>query len=338
MEKKQEGFQVLLFIILLLVICLALMLGRYNISFERLFNTISLRFTQSETIPNSTDYLVVFKLRLPRILMAALTGMALSVSGAVLQGIFRNPLVGPSMIGVSSGASFGAVSAIFLSMGAFAVMGFAFAGGILSLVFTLSLAGKVGGKNMLSIILGGIVSGALFTALVSIVTFIADPRDTLPVIVYWLMGSFSGATYYNLAILAGVCLFCFLVIFKSRYVINLLAMGDEEAYALGVKVVKLRVLFLILTTLVTSAAVSVSGSIAWVGLVVPHIARIITGADYRSLVVTSALIGGIYLVIADTIVRISPFGEIPIGILSALVGAPVLAFLIHNSKLNNGKC
>jgi iron complex transport system permease protein len=334
MGKKQRGFQVLLLIILVLVIILALMLGRYSISFERLYHAIGMRFSNSETIPNSTDYLVVFKLRLPRIFMAALTGMALSVSGAVLQGIFRNPLVGPSMIGVSSGASFGAVSAIFMSLGAIAVMGFAFIGGILSLLFTLSLAGKVGNKNMLSIILGGIVTGALFTALVSVVTFIADPRDTLPVIVYWLMGSFSGATYYNLAMLAGICFVCFIIIYKSRYVINILAMGDEEAYALGVKVVKLRILFLILTTLVTSAAVSVSGSIAWVGLVVPHIARIITGSDYRSLVVTSALIGGIYLVIADTLVRISPFGEIPIGILSALVGAPVLAFLIHFQKLN----
>jgi iron complex transport system permease protein len=335
MEKKQGNIQMLLIIILLLVVCLSLMLGRYSISFSRLYHTIWLLFTHAETMPNSTDYLVVFNLRLPRILMAALTGMALSVSGAVLQGIFRNPLVGPSMIGVSSGASFGAVSAIFLSMGAIAVMGFAFVGGTLSLLFTLSLAGKVGGKNMLSIILGGIVTGALFTALVSVVTFIADPRDTLPVIVYWLMGSFSGATYFNLAMLAVICLVCFTVIFKSRYVINILAMGDEEAYALGVKVVKMKVLFLILTTLVTSAAVSVSGSIAWVGLVVPHIARIITGSDYRSLVVTSALIGGIYLVIADTLVRISPFGEIPIGILSALVGAPVLAILIHVRKLNN---
>lgn len=335
MEKKLFGSQVLLIIILLLVIGLSLMLGRYNISFERIFNAFWQLFLHSETFPNSADYLVLFKLRLPRILMAALTGMALSVSGAVLQGIFRNPLVGPSMIGVSSGASFGAVSAIFLSMGAISIMGLAFAGGTLSLLFTLSLAGKVGGKNMLSIILGGIVTGALFTALVSVVTFIADPRDTLPVIVYWLMGSFSGATYYNLAMLASICLVCFTIIFKSRYVINLLALGDEEAYALGVKVVKLRILFLVLTTLVTSAAVSVSGSIAWVGLVVPHIARIITGSDYRSLVVTSALIGGIYLVIADTLVRISPYGEIPIGILSALVGAPVLAFLIHTRKLNN---
>jgi iron complex transport system permease protein len=149
------------------------------------------------------------------------------------------------------------------------------------------------------------------------------------------MGSFSGATTYKVLLLAAVCLVCFIVIFKSRYVINLLALGDEEAYALGVNVVRLRILFLILTTLVTAAAVSVSGTIAWVGLVVPHIARIITGSDYRSLVVTSALIGAIYMVIADTLVRISPYGEVPIGILSALVGAPALAWLIHTQKVNN---
>lgn len=334
MAKKQVGFQVLLVIALVLSICMALMMGRYSISFEKLCHAIWVRLTHPEAVQNSVEYRVVFQLRLPRILMAALTGMALSVSGAVLQGIFRNPLVGPSMIGVSSGASFGAVSAILMSLGAISVIAFSFVGGILSLLFTLSIAGKVGSKNILSIILGGIVTGALFTALVSIVTFMANPRDTLPVIVYWLMGSFNGATNYKVLLLGVICLVCFIIIFKSRYVINLLALGDEEAYALGVNVSRLRILFLVLTTLVTAAAVSVSGTIAWVGLVVPHIARLITGPDYRSLVVTSALIGAIYLVIADTLVRISPFGEIPIGILSALVGAPVLAYLIHTRKLN----
>jgi len=335
MVKKQVSFQVLLVIILLLSICLSMMLGRYTISFEKLCHTLWTKLLHPGAAENSVEYRVLFQLRLPRILMAALTGMALSVSGAVLQGIFRNPLVGPSMIGVSSGASFGAVSAIYLSLGAITVMAFSFVGGILSLLFTMSIAGKVGNRNILSIILGGIVTGALFTALVSIVTFIADPRDTLPVIVYWLMGSFSGATPYKVLLLGGICLVSFIIIFKSRYVINLLALGDEEAYSLGVNVVRLRLLFLALTTLLTAAAVSVSGTIAWVGLVVPHIARIITGPDYRGLVVTSALIGAIYLVIADTLVRICPFGEIPIGILSALVGAPVLAYLIHTRKLYN---
>ena len=335
MAKKQTAFQVLLIVALVLSICLALMMGRYTIPFEKLCRTIWAGLTQSTSADNSVEYRVVFQLRLPRILLAALTGMALSVSGAVLQGVFRNPLVGPSMIGVSSGASFGAVLGILLSLNAIVVMVFSFAGGILSLLFTMSIAGKVGSKNILSIILGGIVTGAFFTALVSIVTFIADPRDTLPVIVYWLMGSFNGATMYKVLILGSISLACFFIIFKSRYVINLLALGDEEASGLGVDVVRLRFLFLALTTLMTAAAVSVSGTIAWVGLVVPHIARLITGSDYRNLIVTSALIGAIYLVIADTLVRISSFGEVPIGILSAFVGAPVLAYLIHTRKLNN---
>ena len=335
MAKKQVTFQLLLLLILFLSICLALMLGRYSISFEKLCNALWTRIAHPGSVENSVEYSVVFQLRLPRILLAALCGMALSVSGAVLQGIFQNPLVGPSMIGVSSGASFGAVAAILMSLGAISVILFSFAGGILSLLFTLGIAGKVGSKNVLSVILGGIVTGALFSALVSIVTFIADPRDTLPVIVYWLMGSFSGATTYKVLLLAVICLACFAVIFKSRYVINLLALGDEEAYSIGVKVVSLRVLFLALTTLLTAAAVSVSGSIGWVGLVVPHIARIITGPDYRSLIITSALVGAIYMVIADTLVRISPYGEIPIGILSALVGAPVLAYLLNTRKIYN---
>lgn len=335
MPKKQITLQFLLIGILIFSICLAMMLGHYTISFEKLYKAIWVRLLHPDATTYSAEFRVVIELRLPRILMAALCGMALSVSGAVLQGIFRNPLVGPSMIGVSSGASFGAVSAILMSLNAIAVIGFSFAGGILSLLFTLLIAGRVGSKNILSVILGGIVTGALFSALVSVVTFIADPRDTLPVIVYWLMGSFSGATTYKVILMAITCLFCFTIVFKSRYVINILALGDEEAYALGVKVVPLRILFLILTTLLTAAAVSVSGTIAWVGLVVPHIARLITGPDYRSLSTTSALIGAIYMVIADTLVRILPYGEVPIGILSALVGAPVLAYLLNTRKIYN---
>ncbi|MBC7777800.1 MAG: iron ABC transporter permease [Phycisphaerae bacterium] len=335
MAKKQTALQVFLLIVLFLSIGMAMMLGRYTISFEKLYHAIWVRLFHPELAVNSVEYSVIFQLRLPRILLAALSGMALSVSGAVLQGIFRNPLVGPSMIGVSSGAAFGAVSAIFMALSGIAVMACSFVGGLLSLLFTMSIAGKVGSKNILAIILGGIVTGALFSALVSLVTFVADPRDTLPVIVYWLMGSFNGADASKVLLLGAVCLVCFSIIFKSRYVINLLALGDEEAYALGVDVVKLRILFLALTTLVTAATVSVSGTIGWVGLVVPHIARMITGSDYRSLVVTSGLIGGIYLVVADTLVRISPFGEVPIGILSALVGAPVLAYLLHTRKVSN---
>ncbi|MFN0213867.1 MAG: FecCD family ABC transporter permease [Saprospiraceae bacterium] len=335
MAKKQTALQVFLLIVLFLSIGLAMMLGRYTISFEKLYQAIWLRLFHPELVVNSVEYNVIFQLRLPRILLAALSGMALSVSGAVLQGIFRNPLVGPTMIGVSSGAAFGAVSAIFLALSGITMIACSFVGGVLSLLFTMSIAGKMGSKNILAIILGGIVTGALFSALVSVVTFIADPRDTLPVIVYWLMGSFNGADANKVMMLGAICLVCFAIIFKSRYVINLLALGDEEAYALGVDVVRLRILFLALTTLLTAATVSVSGTIGWVGLVVPHIARMITGSDYRGLVVTSALIGGIYLVVADTLVRISPFGEIPIGILSALVGAPVLAYLINTRKISN---
>lgn len=331
--KKQKTIQVFLVLVLLFCILGAMSMGRYSISFDKLLRAIWNRISNNGAMENSVEYRVIFQLRLPRIIMAALCGLALSVSGAVLQGVFRNPLVGPSFIGVSSGAAFGAVSAILISLNAIAVMAFSFVGGVLSLLITLAIAGKVGSKNILSIILGGIVTGALFSALVSVVTYIADPRDSLPVIVYWLMGSFSGANSAKVWLLGAICLVCFVIIFRSRYVINILALGDEEAYALGVKVLWLRILFLALTTLLTSAAVSVSGTIGWVGLIVPHIARIMTGPDYRTLLVSSALIGAIYMIIADTIVRISAFGEVPIGILSALVGAPVLAYLLNTRKI-----
>ena len=176
MTKKHLAIQVFLAFTLLIAIGLAMVLGRYTIAFDKLYQAIWVRLFHPELVENSVEYSVIFQLRLPRILLAALSGMALSVSGAVLQGVFRNPLVGPSMIGVSSGAAFGAVSAIFLALNGISVMACSFVGGLLSLFFTMSIAGKVGSKNTLAIILGGIVTGALFSALVSVVTFIADPR------------------------------------------------------------------------------------------------------------------------------------------------------------------
>lgn len=332
--KQPNIFIIFLVILLILSILISITLGRYNIPVDQLYNTLTDTLFDHNSVKNTVAYKIIFQVRLPRILLAALVGMSLSVSGAVLQGIFRNPLVGPGIIGVSSGAGFGAVTAILLSAGSVVVMLFSFIGGIIALVTTLSVAGRVGTKNVLSLILGGIVSGAFFSALISIVTFIADPRDTLPVIVYWLMGSFSDADVTKVWILGVISIICFIIIYRSRYVINLLALGDEEAYALGVKVSTLRMLFLGLTTLMTAAAVAVSGTISWVGLVVPHIARLIVGPDYRNLIITSALIGAIYLVITDTLIRVSPLGEIPIGILSALVGAPVLGYLLRTQNFS----
>ena len=333
--KKQQAFLITLAILLPVSIFLSLITGRYPIPFDKLWSVLIQAIVEPELVRDSVEYKVLFNVRLPRILLAALGGMCLSVSGAVLQGIFRNPLVGPGIIGVSSGAACGAVAAMLFAMGSIAVMFFSFGGGIIALLITLSIAGRVGSKNVLALILGGIVTGAFFSALISIITFVADPRDTLPVIVYWLMGSFNGADQSKLLLLGILAVICLGIIYKSRYVINIMALGDEEAYALGVKVSRLRMLYLALTTLITAATVAVSGTISWVGLVVPHIARLITGPDYRYLVLSSAIIGAIFLVVTDTLVRISVFGEIPIGILTALVGAPVLGYLLHTRNISN---
>jgi len=319
---------------LLAAMIVALSMGRYTMPLETVFRVLWNGIFNPEAAAGTVEYNVIFQVRLPRIFLACLTGMALSLSGAVLQGIFRNPLVGPGIIGVASGAAFGAVAAMLMATSAAFIMTFSFASGMVALFFTLGIAGRAGLKNLLAIILGGIVTTAFFSALVSIVTFVADPRDSLPLIVFWLMGSFSGADMDKVLLLGSICLVCFVVIFKGRYVINLLALGDEEANALGVQVSRLRMLFLVMTTLATAAAVSVSGAIGWVGLVVPHIARLITGPDYRTLVTSSALLGALYLLVADTLVRSAPYGEVPIGILSALVGAPVLAYLLRTRAIS----
>jgi len=320
---------------LLAAMFVALGMGRYTMPLATVFRVLTSGIFNPEAVEGTVEYNVIFQVRLPRIFLACLTGMALSMSGAVLQGIFRNPLVGPGIIGVASGAAFGAVGAMLMATSALFIMTLSFTSGMVALFLTLSIAGRAGLKSLLAIILGGIVTTAFFSALVSVVTFVADPRDSLPLIVFWLMGSFSGADVDKVLLLGAVCLVCFAVIFKGRYSINLLALGDEEASALGVPVSRLRMLFLVMTTLATAAAVSVSGTIGWVGLVVPHIARLITGPDYRTLVTSSALLGALYLLVADTLVRSSPYGEVPIGILSALVGAPVLAYLLRTRTISS---
>ncbi|WP_275075744.1 FecCD family ABC transporter permease [Providencia rettgeri] len=316
---------------LLFTLLLALSFGRYPVSFSSVFHIL-----YDATVGNDvglsysrTEQNVVLNVRLPRVLIAGIAGAGLAVSGAALQGIFRNPLVGPQIIGVSSGAALGGALAILLFSSLLITISFAFIGGLVAIIFVFLLGLNRQGSQLLMLILAGVIINAFFAALISLITYFADPNNTLQTIVFWLMGSFASASYLKLSIVFPVVLASVLVIFALRFRINVLSLGEENAQALGMKINRTRWVVLLSVTLITSATVAVSGTIGWVGLIVPHIARIVVGHDHRILLPASAVIGGIYMIAVDTFARSITNAEIPLSVITALIGAPIFALLIH---------
>ena len=278
------------------------------------------------------DERIVTLVRAPRILIAALSGAALAMCGAALQGIFRNPLVSPQILGISSGAAFGGALAILFGYSGFMLVGSAFAFGVLALLSVGFVARVDGRTETATIVLAGIIVGALFAALVSLVQFVADPNSSLPAIVGWLMGSFASATWPRLMLAAPAIAVAVIGLYLLRFRVNVLSLGDDEARSFGVRVERDRWIFFILVALGTGAVVAVAGVVGWVGLVVPHAARLIVGPDHRILVPASALLGASYLVIIDTLARTVSASEIPLSVLTAIIGAPVFALLLRRSR------
>lgn len=276
---------------------------------------------------------VILDVRLPRVLLAFLVGGALSLGGACLQALFRNPLVSPDIIGVTAGASFGGVLVLTLGLSGGWMVGGAFGFGLAALTGVL-LLGRLGGRNnaMLMIVLGGIVVAAFFNALVSFMTYIADPYSELPSIVHWLLGSIAAASYDKvLTALVPVAVGA-AVVLALRWRLNVLSLGDDDAAALGVNPQRSRVVLLCAVALMTAGTVAVAGAVGWVGLVVPHLARLWVGADHRILLPASLLLGGTYLMLIDTLSRSITSSELPLGILTAIIGAPVFVLLLARSQ------
>lgn len=307
-------------------------IGRYQIDLETLFRVVMSRFvTVQATWPPSTET-ALFQVRLPRIGVAMLVGMALSVSGVSFQGVFRNPLVSPFILGVSAGAGFGAALAILLGGDTFAIQLSAFGFGSLAVVAAVLLSRIYSSNPTLILVLSGIIVGGVFTALLSLMKYTADPDNKLPVIEYWLLGSLSGSRSSVLAGLAVITLPVTALMMALRWRLNLLAFGDETAHALGINVKRERLIHIVLATILASAAVAVCGIVGWVGLVVPHLARLIVGPDHVRLMPTTALLGATFLLIVDTVARSLTSAEIPLGIVTALIGAPVFAVLLRRGE------
>ena len=287
--------------------------------------------TGRQGVPEAS-WRVVELVRLPRMLIGAFVGGGLALAGATLQGVFRNPLVDPHVIGVSSGAAFGGAVAILIGLGAAGLWSMAFFAGLGALLLVLIMSRRAGASSVLMLVLCGVVVAALFSALVSLTTYFADPNDTLPAIVFWLMGSFASATPERAAYMLPVVAAFAAPLLFMRFRINVLSLGDEEAQALGMKVERTRWLALCCVTGITAASVANSGIVGWVGLVVPHLARAVVGPDHRVLLPAAALLGASYMLIVDLMARSLMAAEIPLGVLTALIGAPVFLIVLQRTQ------
>ena len=316
-------------IFLLAGLLLAFTVGRYPINVGELFAVIAAKLTgQTSNLPPAVEN-VIWQVRGPRILAACLVGGALAVAGTAFQGLFRNPLVSPDILGASSGAALGAVLGIFLSLGVFAIQTLAFTGGILAVASVYAIGSAVRARDpVLVLVLAGVVIGALLGAGVGLLKYLADPYNQLPAMTFWLLGSLAATGPSDLIPLFGPVALGTVALFAFRWRMNVMSLPDDEARALGVSTGPLRIGIVVAATLVTSASVATAGVIGWVGLVVPHIARTLVGPDFGRLILASALIGGGFLLLIDTLARTVAAVEIPLGILTALIGTPFFIWLL----------
>lgn len=274
---------------------------------------------------------VVLNVRLPRIAMALMIGAGLSLAGAAFQGLFANPLATPDTLGVGAGASFGAALGILVSNNFMVVQVFSLLMGLAAMGITYIISKVRERRSILMIVLSGTVTGAFFQALISLVKYVADPETKLPAITYWLMGSIADVSFANILTGAPFMAAGMVIIILLRWRLNVLSLSDDEATSLGVNVARARGLVILASTMVTASAVSLCGQIGWVGLVVPHAARMLMGSDHRSMIPLTAVLGAGYLLIVDTFARSATAAEIPLSILTAVVGAPFFAVLLRRS-------
>ena len=310
----------------------AILIGPYPVTLEQLTKAVTRLFIDEPAATDQVDT-VLLSIRLPRVATALLVGAALSAAGAVYQGLFRNPLVSPDILGVSTGAGLGAVAAIFFSLPVIAIQGFAFVGGAITVTLVYLVANAVRNHEpTLVLVLSGVVIGALAGACISLLKILADPYDQLPAITFWLLGSLAGIRTSDLASALPAVLIGLIPLVLLRWRMNLMALGDEEAATLGIDPRRLRLLFVAAATLMTASVVAISGVIGWVGLVMPHIARLVVGPNFNRLLPAAMLMGAGYLLVVDTIARTLAETEIPLGVLTAFLGAPVFVWLLATGR------
>ena len=322
----------ILAILLVITALLSAYLGKYPMSFSNYFETIGAKIWPNTFTNHPEISTILFKIRWPRIIIAIVIGAGLAVSGATYQALFQNPMLSQDILGASQGAAFGAALGLFINTSYEMVVLLSFCGGIIAVSLVLGLNRLIRANGRLNMILIGMMIGSLFSSAISFLKLIGDPTNTLPAITYWLMGSLSSIKMQDVSYAVPLIIVAMLPIIILRWQLNVFSLGEIEAQSLGINVKLLRFIFIVCATLITATAVSVSGQIGWVGLVVPHFSRLLLGGNYRYTIPSTALIGGAFLLIVDDFARLLTTSEIPIGILTSIIGAPIFIILIAKSS------
>ncbi len=313
---------------LVVAVGLSVCLGRYPIGIREMLGILWSKIGGIEPFWTPVQEALLLQHRLPRVLLGVLVGCSLSAAGASYQAVFQNPMAAPDLLGASGGAAFGAALGILLGVGSSTVICLAFVCSLLTVALVILVGNRARGKRVVALILGGIMVSSLMSSATSFLKLVADPADRLPAITYWLMGSLNGATVRELLFALVPVTIGLIPLLLLRWRIHVLTLGDEEARTLGIHGGRLRIVVILCATLLTAAAVSVSGVIGWVGLVVPHLCRRLVGDKFTVLLPTSLLAGGLFLLLVDDISRNLMATEIPIGILTGFIGAPFFLYLI----------
>lgn len=320
-----------LIILFVVVSFIGVCVGRYSMNPLDVLRSLADRITGAEPRDPNMD-IIFFNIRVPRVLAAIMIGSALSISGAVYQSVFKNPLVSPDILGVSNGACVGAAFAILLGTGMFFQQLFAFVGGIIAVLLAISIPRVMKNDSNLMLVLSGTIVSAFMCSILGIIKFVADEDTELSAIIYWQMGSLSGIKIREVAAVAPVIfLFGFAMVLLS-WRLNILSLGETEAKSLGVNLKLLRGLCIAGASMMTAASVCLSGTISWLGLIIPHLGRLLVGSDNTKLIPTTILLGSVFMLIIDTIARTLTSLEIPLSILTGLIGAPIYAWLLYKQK------
>ncbi|MCX7717926.1 MAG: iron ABC transporter permease [Candidatus Sumerlaeaceae bacterium] len=332
--RQPSAVMACLVVLLAAAATLSLFAGRYAVSARDVVSVL-MRLARGDTMAAmDSAQAVLLHVRLPRIVAAIAIGGALSAAGAAYQGMFRNPMVSPDILGASAGACFGVALGILLGWPVAAVQAVAFVCGLAAVALTCTISSRLSRDpdSILVLVLAGIVVGAVFMSLVMLVKSVADPYSKLPAITFWLMGSLAAVTARDVPLLAVPILGGLVPLMLLRWRLNVLSLGDDEARALGVNTQRLRLVVVTCSTLMTAVTVAVGGVVGWVGLVIPHVARMLVGPDFRFLLPGALLLGGAYLLLVDALARSALATEIPLGILTSLIGAPVFIYLLARVK------
>lgn len=311
------------------IVCLGI--GRYSLSISETVDILLSGIKGTAQDASGYGYTVIFNVRLPRIILAAFVGAGLSCAGASFQGLFSNPLATPDTLGVASGASFGAVLALLFKGNLIVIQLTALLFGLISCFLTYFISRKNGKSSIVMIVLAGMVISSVFEALVSLIKYVADPEEELPAITYWLMGSMARATYDNLLMGVPFILFGIIIIFALRWRLNILSLNDDEASSLGMNIQLMRAVLIVASSVITASCVSMCGQVGWIGLLIPHISRMIGGNNNRSVIPLSIGLGAFFMIVMDTFARAASSSEIPISILTAIIGAPVFIILLRKT-------